>query len=325
MHDQFPTFEQHPVPQNISSYQFRLIGDMTVKQFFQLAGGALIALLFYASPFPGFIKWPLIIFFALAGAAFAFLPLEERPLEEWVKAFFRSVYSPTIYTWQKTQSPSVIFAQPTTPGVVKEAAQESNQPQDPALSNLEKAEKNFFDKFTNLFSISSASPPKQAVSIPPQPVSDTPQPETTAVSVNTRHVPKPSFNINVNENEKVATKNAPQTLIAQQIQKAQAAQFSPESAPPAPPTQPNIVVGQTISTEGKIIEGAILEIKDAQGRPVRALKSNKAGHFLIVTPLNNGKYQITVEKEGFAFDPIEIEANGQVIQPIAIKAKSQPN
>ncbi len=325
MHDQFSTFEQHPVPQNISSYQFRLIGDMTIKQFFQLAGGALIALLFYASPFPGFIKWPLIIFFALAGAAFAFLPLEERPLEEWVKAFFRSVYSPTIYVWQKTQTPPIIFAQQVAPVATEENAQESGQPQDPAQSNLDKAEKKFFDKFTNLFSISPASPPKQTVSIPPQPVSNPPQPETTTVSINAHQGSKPSFNISVNENEKIATKNAPQTLIAQQIQKAQAAQFSPESAPPTPPTQPNIVVGQTISTEGKIIEGVILEIKDAQGRPVRALKSNKAGHFLIVTPLNNGKYQITAEKEGFAFDPIEIEANGQIIQPIAIKARSQPN
>ena len=56
--------QQHPIPQQISSYQFRLVGDMTLKQFFQLAGGALVSLLFYASPLHPLIKWPFIIFFA---------------------------------------------------------------------------------------------------------------------------------------------------------------------------------------------------------------------------------------------------------------------
>ena len=34
--------ETHPVPQNISSYEFRLVGDMTLKQFLYLAGGILL-------------------------------------------------------------------------------------------------------------------------------------------------------------------------------------------------------------------------------------------------------------------------------------------
>ncbi len=28
--------EQHPIPQQISSYQIKLVGDMTLKQFFQV-------------------------------------------------------------------------------------------------------------------------------------------------------------------------------------------------------------------------------------------------------------------------------------------------
>ena len=31
--------QQHPVPQHIASYEFKLIGDMTIKQFAYLAGG----------------------------------------------------------------------------------------------------------------------------------------------------------------------------------------------------------------------------------------------------------------------------------------------
>src|SRR3989344_4455433 len=100
---------EHPIPQQISSYQFRLVGDMTIKQFFQLAAGALISLLFYSSNLPAFLKWPFIAFFSLAGAAFAFLPLEERPLDQWVVSFFRSIYSPTIFHWDRVGSTRQYF------------------------------------------------------------------------------------------------------------------------------------------------------------------------------------------------------------------------
>ena len=42
---------------------------------------------------------------------------------------------------------------------------------------------------------------------------------------------------------------------------------------------------------------------------------------MIVTPLGNGKYQLLTEKEGHSFDPIEIEAKGNIIPPMTIKAK----
>src|SRR3989344_1297087 len=103
--------EQHPVPQHISSYQFRLVGDMTLKQFFQLAGGGLISLLFYASGLPNLIKWPIILFSFLMGAALAFLPFRDRPLEEWIVAFFRAVYSPTIFTWNSNTQIAVYAAE----------------------------------------------------------------------------------------------------------------------------------------------------------------------------------------------------------------------
>jgi hypothetical protein len=73
--------------------------------------------------------------------------------------------------------------------------------------------------------------------------------------------------------------------------------------------------------DGKIIEGAILEIKDAQGHPVRALRSNKLGHFMTVTPLPNGNYEMSIEKNGFTFEPFSFLAKGELIPPIAIKSK----
>ena len=99
------------------------------------------------------------------------------------------------------------------------------------------------------------------------------------------------------------------------------AEFSIDAAPPQPAIVTNTVVGQVMDMDRKIIEGAILEIKDLNGRPVRALKSNKAGHFIIVTPLANGKYEISIEKDGFTFEPVSFETKGEIIPPIAIKGK----
>jgi hypothetical protein len=54
-----------------------------------------------------------------------------------------------------------------------------------------------------------------------------------------------------------------------------------------------------VGPEGEIVESAILEIRDLAGRPARALRSNKVGHFMIVTALPNGQYDIITEKEGY--------------------------
>lgn len=96
--------EQHPVPQNVTTFQFRLIGDMTIKQFGYLAGGIILAYISYRLPLPFFFTWPLVIVFGLGGFGFAFVPVEERPMDIWVLSFLKSIYSPTQYIWQKEAS-----------------------------------------------------------------------------------------------------------------------------------------------------------------------------------------------------------------------------
>src|SRR3989344_1381721 len=95
--------EAHPIPQNITSFQFKLVGDMTLKQFMYLAAGLGSAYLIFitlAAKFPIF-AWPLIVVFSILGVAFAFLPFQDRPLDHWLKAFLRSVYTPTKRVWEK--------------------------------------------------------------------------------------------------------------------------------------------------------------------------------------------------------------------------------
>jgi len=97
--------EQHPVPQNVTTFQFRLIGDMTIKQFGYLAGGAMVGYICYKLPLPFFFTWPLAITFVVLGIGLAFVPIEERPMDVWLLSFIKSIYSPTQYLWQKTAQP----------------------------------------------------------------------------------------------------------------------------------------------------------------------------------------------------------------------------
>src|SRR5689334_279488 len=105
--------QQHPVPQNVTQYQFRLVGDMTLKQFLELAGGLVVGYLFFASNLIFIIKWPLALLSVVAGFGLAFFPIEDRPLDQWVINFIKSIYAPTRYIWKKSNKiPNVFTFEP---------------------------------------------------------------------------------------------------------------------------------------------------------------------------------------------------------------------
>lgn len=93
--------ENHPIPQDITGFQFKLIGDMTVKQFAYIAAGAIIGWITYILPLPFIIKAPLAIVFGAIGTGFAFLQVSGRPLDLMIAHFFKAVFSPTQYIYQK--------------------------------------------------------------------------------------------------------------------------------------------------------------------------------------------------------------------------------
>lgn len=341
--------EQHPIPQQISSYQFKLVGDMTLKQFFQVAGGVIVSLIFYSTPLHPIIKWPIILFSAGLGAAMAFLPFEERPLERWIIAFFRSIYSPTLFTWKKTEKPPVYYTESAPAPEIKTIAN-TNPVVETNTAKLEEAEKSFLQKIGGLFSISPQAPVIAPQTQPVVPTVTTPPitvpisfatPQTVVPILTGQPVAKVAAPLSVpTQIPTVITRSAPKLVIEEAVsanshqpqtstiegQKLEektitsnVVEFSVDAAPPSPPIAINTIVGQVMDQDRKIVEGAILEIKDSNGRPVRALKSNRAGHFIIVTPLANGKYEVEIEKDGFKFDPVSFDAKGEMIPPIAIK------
>lgn len=328
--------EQHPIPQNVSSYQFKLVGDMTLKQFFQLAGGFLVALIFYSTPLLPIIKWPFVIFSAILGIALAFLPLEERPLERWIFAFFKAIYAPTMYYWQKSAAPMKFFqdepATDTSPqdAATKEYLAATGQKSAP-LIKLEGAEKGFLAGLSNIFNgvVGQVTGTTPISTTAPTPETNSEQkgiqiPITTpirVVPVGVQHLVVEERKAPPSNFSQITTQQVAPIIAGNEIVSTKQALFSIDAAPPNPPTTPNVIVGQVVDGERKIVEGAILEIKDSGGRPARALRSNKAGHFITVTPVDDGRYDIVTEKDGYEFATVHFEAVGVLIPPILVQGK----
>lgn len=327
---------------------------MTLKQFFQVAGGALVSLLIYSTGLYPIIKWPLIIFSFSTGLALAFLPFEERPLGQWIFSFFRSIYSPTVHVWKEPVQKYSFFKEnpvetksqnekndnviaPHGEAELETYLKENPSIKDKATESLEQKEKTFLQKVTSLFSFPNGTKPiknevqDEQKSVPQKP-REVSIPQANPVSVAPQQGERPKIIIE----ERKIVKDEPIKKSIKELERVDptlkeqkkdvpgaAAQFSVNAAPPLPPSIPNTVVGQVMDTKGKIIDGAILEIRDMAGRPVRALRSNKAGHFIIVTALQNGFYEIIPEKEGFEFEPVSFETKGEIIPPIAIRAKKE--
>lgn len=92
---------EHAVPQNVTTYQFHLIGNMTIKQFLLLMVGVGAAALVYTTNLPAILKWPVILVLVIIGVAMAFVPFEERSLDQWMINFARAMYRPTKFFWRR--------------------------------------------------------------------------------------------------------------------------------------------------------------------------------------------------------------------------------
>ncbi|MCL5113936.1 MAG: PrgI family protein [Patescibacteria group bacterium] len=94
--------ENHPIPQDITGFQFKLIGDMTIKQFAYLAVGMILGWIFFALPIFFLIKIPIAMLFMFLGIATAFFPVSGRSLDVVITNFLKDLFSPTQYVYQKT-------------------------------------------------------------------------------------------------------------------------------------------------------------------------------------------------------------------------------
>ena len=89
---------------------------------------------------------------------------------------------------------------------------------------------------------------------------------------------------------------------------------------PIAPDVPNLITGIIKDSRGNILSNILVEIKDKDGNPVRAFKTNNLGQFASATPLLNGVYTLIFEdpEEKHNFDRVEITVSGEIVLPIEI-------
>jgi len=295
--------QQHPLPQDISSYRFRLIGDMTIKQFASLGVSIVLAIVVYSLPLPFFFKYPLSFIFIVLGVGMAFIPVQGRSLDVWIIAFIRSIYSPTQYVWKKSKEVSEDMSLSTGPLIGTQA-----------VSNAR-------------IELSTGT-----TATPPEPITNNPEPITPPVSITpviiTPNAPLPESVMTTPASVISTDLSADSTPASTPMQATQEPTtnnpelITPQIAQlpiPFTPTTPNTLVGLTLTPEGKILDGVLVEIQH-NGLTSRATKSNKLGQFMFARPLENGLYQILAEKEGFSFSPYSLDLSGAIIRPLKIQA-----
>ncbi len=108
--------QEHPVPRQITTFEFKLIGELTIKQFGYLAMGSVLAVIvFFLIPNFMFLNYLGAAIPALIGIGFAFVPINERPMDVWLKNLFKRLVSPTQYYYRKHNQPPKILLGITLP------------------------------------------------------------------------------------------------------------------------------------------------------------------------------------------------------------------
>ena len=112
--------QQHAVPQNITGFEFKLVGFLTIKQFGYLAAAGILSFMFFVAV-GGFLKWLLIIPTVLLAVAFAFVPINGMTFDKWLVALTRSILSPSLRIWHK-ESKEIGFLAPEFSYYLRRAA-----------------------------------------------------------------------------------------------------------------------------------------------------------------------------------------------------------
>jgi hypothetical protein len=399
--------ENHPIPQDVTGFQFKLIGNMTVKQFAYVAVGVVLSIIAYYSPFLFILKLPFIILFAGVGTALAFLPLDGRPLDVMLSQFLRALVLPNQYIYVK-EGVDLSFSFPIH--TVKKQAKETPKANDirrkRALarllsrkshvgSQLDDKESSFL---TSLFSNAPQPPgsptasqgdgsssfdvsgPSMVVPITPIAYPDQKKQDEEKLL---DHDPEKIEQILREEAEKAKkamreaemleqSQSAPlevtdqaherflilqkqldeitaqQKLVEEEIKHMQEVRsvlppqqtytpqvdsdvnnehvkkISPLTAKAKgilhAPDTPNVIVGVVQDPRGNMLSHILVEIRDQDGSPVRAFKTNELGQFASATPLSSGTYTMVFEdpQGKQQFDTIELVCSGHILQPMEV-------
>jgi hypothetical protein len=295
--------EQHPIPRQITSFEFKLIGFMTLKQFLYLVIFAPMGyIVYFIFPIP-FLNVLVGIATAAVGVALAFVPINDRPLDIWIKNAWKRLNSPTQYTYHKHNAPISLFNNLyfVSDPHVSLAHIESQQMLKAYLEKTQQTIKPNVQKkqLQQAFQAvqSGAGIPTTLV----QGVQGGAQAQVQAIADMSKPISAP----------------APQV------------QPIPAVAQPAQPVMPQnqdhkpYFVGSIKNGKRIPLPGILIYVKDQSDKPVRLLKTNQHGIFATFNPLPPGDYTFEVKdpKNSYFFDTMKLAIQSASTNPIEFFSK----
>ncbi len=274
--------ENHPIPQDVTGFQFKLIGNMTVKQFAYLTTGVVLGWIFLQFPVSIFIKLPFSVFFAAFGIGLAFFPIGGRPMDTMIGNFIKSLFRPTQFIYEKTGGQLYVPNAKASFGTLP--FQQKNK--------IDERENNFLMSVSSLTNNVPLAPDVSPALNVSQPTSNPSQTKSTSLPAAEKPAKKTSSLLSKNLGGNIGL--------------------------PSAPNSPNLITGITKDSRGNALANILIEVKDKEGNPVRAFKTNEMGRFASATPLTNGNYTIELEdpKGQSKFEKKTISVTGQIIEPI---------
>ena len=311
--------ENHPIPQDVTGFKFKLIGSVTVKQFLYLLGFGILTTIAFILPINIFLKIPMMVVFASIGISLAFVPIEGRPMDMMLVNFAKAIPSENRYIYRKRganlASFQIFYATPQKQAVPRHGGAKVASTQDEKKAILLSRLRNSpfrpdEGELQRLASVKSFFEDKE-------------QPIVLASKVTEEKKEKPQ----------VKTPVAPEFAPIAPSEKQENQNIKPPAASiperanptlrggfPTLPDVPNVVLGIIRDPRGKTLPNIIVEVVDSNGIPVRAFKTNALGQFASATPLQNGTYKVYFEDPGknHEFEAIEITLNREIFSPLEI-------
>ena len=289
--------EAHAVPRQITTFEFKLIGFLTLKQFIYLLFTTGIALIvYYGTPIPILNVFIAAIVVA-AGLGIAFVPINERPMDVWIQNFFKKLLSASQYYYIKNNPP---------PEYLKNVASTI-----PTFTTQAPA-----GKPTNVAEMKKEEfvPPPLITAQPIQVVA--PKMESVTASV----APPPN-NINIfNSNASLAQ---PTQTVQEPIESVTAPSILATPKTDIKPINNPFLWGSIKNSQDSFLPNVLIYIKNTEGKTLRLLKTNNKGVFATYHPLEMGEFLFEIKDPDskYFFDTMKLKVSEINEKPFIFQSK----
>ncbi len=277
--------EQHPVPRQITTFEFKLVGFMTLRQFMYLLVFIPLGYVVYrAFPIP-FINVLLGFLTGGIGFALAFTPFNGRPIDVMIKNLFKRLTSPTQYFYHKENS-ALYFLQ--------NLYYESDPHQTMAHIDSQNKLSTYLSKNKTHDATSEADEERAQ--------------KKQSIMELFLHPDK------LFEHPKKEEKRAHSSTATEGQKKKEEAVVSPKAP---------YVTGVVTNNKKTPLPGVLIYIKDQNDTPLRLLKTNPHGVFATYNRLPPGDYTFEIKdpKGTFFFDTMKLHLEQNFGKPLEFVSK----